>query len=341
MTNNSPSVKQNLLLLLISILVVVLFAEVVLRVVLPSPIVWKYPQEQYQFDGEIGHWLESNQQAYTHDKLVITNASGIRGADINLEKSSDVYRILALGDSQTFGNGLEISDTWPKQLETYLNESTAGKRVEVINAGLPGSDTWQHEIIMRRLLPVYQPDAVILLFYVNDVVVRPPAPVWSKGSSQIENRISYILKSSSLLLTIRTVWNSVNQMWSPSKGMLQQQALLQGEDTAILSKRWGQVQTSLSNMKKMEDEHNMTFSVAMLPRRDQIDGRLSWDKYSAHIQEITDQNEIAVVDLLPPLQKAYEAHAKALFIPWDGHNTKTANRVIAKKIADKLVVVGR
>ena len=202
MTGRFKAFRQNLLLLTITLIITAIFAEIALRVVLPTPIIWKYPQEQYQYDADIGHWLESNQQAYTHDKFVRINSVGIRDTEYDTVSSPDSYRILALGDSQTFGNGLELADTWPKQLEAKLNQASTGKTIEVINAGLPGSDTWQHEIILKRLLPLYQPDAVILAFYVNDVVERfTPKPAQHNKDEQLANRITYILKRSALLLS--------------------------------------------------------------------------------------------------------------------------------------------
>ena len=339
MTGRFKAFRQNLFLLVGSIVFTAIFAEMVLRIILPPPIIWKYPQEQYQYDAEIGHWLEPNQQAYTHDKVVSTNSEGIRDSEYATNASPGIYRILALGDSQTFGNGLELPDTWPKQLEANLNQADKSKKVEVLNAGLPASDTWQHEVILKRLLSTYQPDAVVLAFYVNDVVKRfTPKPVQHEEGNQLRNRISYILKRSALLLTLRTAWNSILQWWSPGSGSLQKD-LLKGIDSPILAERWNQVNSSLMAMKKASDERKTHFGIALLPRRDQVDGQMPWEAYSNHLQQIAQQYQIPVVSLLPPLQQAYKIHGEDLFIPWDGHNSKIANNIIAHKIASKMIVV--
>lgn len=331
---------QNLLLFVVFTVIAAIFAEVVLRIVLPSPLVWKYPQEQYQYDAEIGHWLEPDQQAYTHDKSVSTNSTGLRDSEYAIGASPEVYRILALGDSQTFGNGLELADTWPKQLEANLNQAAKGKRVEVLNGGLPGSDTWQHEIILKRLLVTYQPDAVVLAFYVNDVVKRfTPSSVQFKNDDEFSKRMVYILKRSALLLTLRTVWSSIMQGWSPGKDFMEQQSLLKGEDSPALQERWDQVENSLAAMKKASNEYNTFFGIVLLPRRDQIDGRFPWDAYSNHLRKIAEQHQIPVVSMLAPLQQAYKTHGKNLFIPWDGHNSKLANQIIAQEIAGKMLIV--
>lgn len=307
--------------------------------VLPSPIVWKYPQEHYKYDAEIGHWLTANQQAYTHDKAVNTNSIGIRDSEYPFEKSSDKYRILALGDSQTFGNGLELADTWPKQLEANLNQAGESRKVEVLNSGLPGSDTWQHEIMLKRMLATYQADAVVLAFYVNDVVKRfTPNPVQLNNDDEFSKRIGYFLKRSVLLLTLRNAWSSITQMWSPGRGFLEQQALLKGEDSRVLEERWNQVDNSLSAMKKVSDEYKVSFGIVLLPRRDQITGRLPWDEYSSHLKKIARQYQIPVISMLAPLQQAYKVHGKDLFIPWDGHNSRLANHVIAEEIAGGQII---
>ena len=52
---------------------------------------------------------------------------------------ANVFRILALGASQTWGAGARTQDeTWVRQLETLLNESARGGRVECVNAGVSG-----------------------------------------------------------------------------------------------------------------------------------------------------------------------------------------------------------
>jgi len=330
--------QQNLLLLAGSIVFSAIFAEIVLRIILPPPIIWLYPQERYQNDTQTGHWLEPEQQSYTHDKPVSTNSIGIRDKEYKNEIPHNTYRVLALGDSQTFGNGLESVDTWPKQLQLNLNQKSTEKHVEVINCGLPASDTWQHEIILKRMLETYQADAVVLAFYVNDVVKRfTPIPVQRNAGYEWKERIGNILKRSALLLTLRTTWSTIKQSLSPGMGFIQQQALLNGEQSSEIESRWRQVEQSLQSMKKLSDEHNAFFGIAALPRRDHVDGRLLWEAYGDQLGHIAEQLQIPMLSMLPPLQQAYKTNGKDLFISWDGHNSKVANSVIAQEIANEML----
>jgi lysophospholipase L1-like esterase len=67
------------------------------------------------------------------------NTLGFRGPEISREKGNR-YRIVALGESTTFGATLEADDRpWPEVLEERIRtEMVCGEPVQVINAGFPG-----------------------------------------------------------------------------------------------------------------------------------------------------------------------------------------------------------
>ena len=271
---NRKPLLQNLLLIFGSLVFTVLLAEILLRAVLPPPIVWKFPQERYLFDAETGHRLKPNQQAFTHDKAVSINSRGIRDSEYERNPDGQTTRVLALGDSQTFGNGIAQSETWPKQLERKLNEVAGAGSYEVLNAGLPSTDTWQHEILLQRLMATYDPDIVILAFYVNDVVSKPVL-IRNAQSDDVDSksrRLIYILKQSAFLLSLKTAFDAVMHSYSPQSGFLTQNALLAGESNPEIDRRWEQVEKSLAGMKAMVAENNVDLLVVSLPRRDQVDG---------------------------------------------------------------------
>jgi len=93
-----------------------------------------------------------------------TNSRGIRGArEFALPKPVAVIRVVALGDSFTFGESVNDADTWPAQLEASF------ENLEVANLGERG---YAHDQMYFALvddgLPL-EPDVVILGFYENDV----------------------------------------------------------------------------------------------------------------------------------------------------------------------------
>jgi len=72
---------------------------------------------------------------------VVINRRGFRGGDIEGDRG-DTYRIVALGESTTFGCTLEAADRpWPELLEDRIRSCLLpGRKVEVINAGVPACD---------------------------------------------------------------------------------------------------------------------------------------------------------------------------------------------------------
>ncbi len=80
-------------------------------------------------------------------------------------KDSRTYRIMCIGESTTFVGG---KDSYPAQLERILNEQQKGKVFEVINRGIPGSDSADIVAALNKNLDFYKPDMVIAMVGIND-----------------------------------------------------------------------------------------------------------------------------------------------------------------------------
>ena len=80
-----------------------------------------------------------------------------------------IFNILCLGDSFTYGWGVETKDNYPRQLEKRLNNSDLGMTFKVFNLAVPGSNSSQHLIYLRGVLKKYKrPDLLIILTGAND-----------------------------------------------------------------------------------------------------------------------------------------------------------------------------
>lgn len=99
------------------------------------------------------------------------NRHGARGPALELEKPPGTFRIVALGDSFTFGTGVEDGSTWPAALQRFLDRRPELASCEVWNYGVEGYDTTREiRWLSERLLPRgIDPDLVLVGFFFNDV----------------------------------------------------------------------------------------------------------------------------------------------------------------------------
>lgn len=100
----------------------------------------------------------------------VTNSDRLRapeGHGTGAKKPGET-RVLLLGDSFTMGWALEADQTFASRLETMCAEK--GQNVTVIPAGTEAYYTDQECLWLERNLQKYQPDALVVLPYANDVV---------------------------------------------------------------------------------------------------------------------------------------------------------------------------
>lgn len=110
---------------------------------------------------------------FTANSVQQNNQQGYRGEAVPLRREPDTLRVLFLGGSTTYGEGVSRPDeAYPAQLGLLLQQSPAliGRRIEIINAGLRWGTT--AEILTHYLLKYryYRPDLVVINPGGNDPV---------------------------------------------------------------------------------------------------------------------------------------------------------------------------
>jgi len=96
------------------------------------------------------------------------NGQGMRADhDFAYEKPPGTKRIVSLGDSFTIGIEVQAEETFSSILERELR--ARGRAVEVLNAGVSGYGTAEEVIYLERELLRYDPDVVLISYFVNDL----------------------------------------------------------------------------------------------------------------------------------------------------------------------------
>lgn len=94
------------------------------------------------------------------------NEHGLRGS--NIPAKSDKIRIVGLGNSCTFGWGINDEATYLAQLEGIINRDPGLPEMEVINAGIPGYSSFQGRRFYALESSDLKPDIVLIMFGWND-----------------------------------------------------------------------------------------------------------------------------------------------------------------------------
>jgi lysophospholipase L1-like esterase len=122
---------------------------------------WKHDSD-YGWAHKPGH--QGRFVSHGFDISVRTNSHGFRGPERSFEKSSDIKRVVVLGDSFVWGFGVEEKDTFAHLLEEHFAGS-----IEVINLGVSGYSTDQELLLYKNFGWKFKPDLVIVVVAENDV----------------------------------------------------------------------------------------------------------------------------------------------------------------------------
>lgn len=96
------------------------------------------------------------------------NSDNFRGENYKATKGKNTKRVVAIGDSHTFGTGLNDNETYSSQLEEKLNNGS-GVNWQVLNLGKEGYNLIEKLRSLRSKGLKYEPDVVVLQFDPNDI----------------------------------------------------------------------------------------------------------------------------------------------------------------------------
>jgi len=196
MTNNTEDVRmRNRLFLAITLvgtfLVCLLIIEVAIRILDPqSDLRRKDLFFQYEpFIGFEGIPGKKGVFANSSFKTTIThNNEGYRDVNHDKKNTQNKFRVITLGDSFTWGHGVENDQIYMKVLEGY------SPNIETINMGGPGGDPQgELKVYTSRGLD-YKHDMVLVGFFIgNDIEAYYPDPKKSPPQWGYDSKGDFVL----------------------------------------------------------------------------------------------------------------------------------------------------
>ncbi len=132
---------------------------------------------------------------------VVYNGDFSRDREFVMKKGDGVLRIGVIGDSLTFGSGIEnVDDRFGNLLEKKF--ASGAKKVEVYNFGVPGLDTGGEILRYKEKARLFDLDIVVLQYFPNDIGTEEKTAERAKilsAKKQKAGTINYLVEKSYFL----------------------------------------------------------------------------------------------------------------------------------------------
>jgi hypothetical protein len=194
------------------------------------------------------------------------NSQGFRGRELSVEDDASALRIVVVGDSIAFGQGVSEQETLSEQLGDRLRRKLSVP-VEAVNLGVPGYDTCQEHLRFERYGLPLRPRAVLLVYYENDT--DPPVFQVSEGTViSPDVRTGFLHDLAAIARRHSAAYNFVWTRWQvlrrPALSVDAYQKLL-AEKFDEDNPRWQRSKTCLADLVSLAREHSMKIVVIPFP----------------------------------------------------------------------------
>lgn len=181
------------------------------------------------------------------------------GREAPVSVATGDYRILCLGDSNTYGLYLKREEAYPQQLEVLWNQSGRLPKGKVFNLGFPGTNSSKLLSQFPDMLDTFQPDLVIIMVGVNDFWTSPvsfEAPRdlryrarWFLQRHSRAYKLFYMLRRRSEMAELEVVKNNPDGVRMMGSGT----ARFGGREFALGWKKAVQGELGLHSLQDLED----------------------------------------------------------------------------------------
>lgn len=277
---------------------------------------------------EIARWSEGRWLRQRRIETTLNNL-GLRGPDVHPD--TDQTRLLFVGDSITFGEGVRDEEAFPSVAERILPGRLPEARPRVINGGVPGYGIAEETALVKALLPRVRPAVVLLTFCVNDLfaVMEQQAP--ERYARYEEERFSplFSLSATTRHLFLRYfVFLYVNGLSSPYINGIHP---LQ-QDGPDVRRAWSEYFSALDFLAAFLRENRVEFGLVVFPDFSQVVTGIDTPE-----KQFRGYGEERGIPVLPLLETFRERRGEGipLLIP-DGHPNARAHEIIASAVVDWL-----
>lgn len=298
--------------------------------------------------GAVGH-REGNVVLHVTEEFrhrVVLNDLDLREAPIPPKAPGEI-RLMAIGDSFTYGIGVEDSETFARLLEGRLDERLASAgiaaRLRLLNCGLGGGPYRQGEWLEDVGLGL-EPDLVLQSFYIGNDIYDDIA--WRDGTAPAQGGptggkgVRGSLRHS---VALDWMWGRLVQVPLMDRllfrlGMRRsERGLFLVDEPDVEREAWAATLDKLGEIHRSLERHGIDYRVMIIPSAVQI--RFSADRSAARnyrkpnqvLGQYLDRSGIEHLDLLPQIEALPDSDA--LYYRRDLHWTPRGHAFAAEQLA--------
>jgi hypothetical protein len=285
-----------------------------------------------------GYFEKGNKVVHT------TNSMGFRGSEFTVNKEINEKKIVFLGDSITFGEGVKDKDTFAARMIDKLNGSgSKDLRFVGYNFGVGSLNTEQSVTLLKKVSIESQPDIVILTYVLNDA--EPPLFIPNLKERTLERlvREEFVPEGISdktppesvfyALRTTRLVWKILRNRRAKEKTIAFYKSLYSGKNEG-----WEVTKRSLKEYGKFCEEKALTCYLVIFPLLIDLDAGYPFYAIHEDVKHAVDSNVISVIDLLPLFSG--KKPNKLWVHPTDQHPNEIAHAIVADALSLRLTKDG-
>lgn len=264
------------------------------------------------------------------------NEHGLRGPSPSPTKAAGVYRILALGDSFTFGEGVADDEPFIARLTERLNRSSASRRYEGINAGVSGYNTRDEVIYLENRWLELDPDLVLLTFYLNDAYDDARFGPLVQGGATPATLDEFLTDPGpSWVVDWATSrwrrWRTGREISRIYRAQFSDNPVIDGHD-------WDDSRAALARAVALTRDRGIPLVLVIFPELHELDDDHPFANIHSGVREAAEGLGIPVIDLLDTFRGE---DASELWVhPTDHHPNARAHAIAARAIADVLMQSG-
>lgn len=250
------------------------------------------------------------------------NSYDCRDREWAKEKPRGVKRIVFLGDSFTYGWGVEdVAERFTDRLQARF-DARSPEAVEVMNVAKPGWGTGDQVQRLPDILERFAPDEVVLCYVLNDMEdliprtqginpTRPPEPQWFNPDSSC---------------FLDFLWR---RLWLPRMPSVRgyQDWLADGYAQADV---WNAQAARLTRLRDLCSERDVTFRVALLPYVREGGERFDGKKIRSQVREFLTGQGVQIIDLADSI--AFVNASELVVNRGDAHPNGRAHEMFADRL---------